>query len=498
MTFWLFGVGALLELLMQPITLLWRARMFLAGVNMVVIGFASLLLLAGWFNLFTVAIALLSGYRIFNQVRIIKQRMHERYLHRSTFRTSLTVIVLQVVLGFAWQAWDSWHTSGTTTWTVIASLQLLGAVALLISTTRRLKRTAWPAPSTVKSLSDSELPTVSVAIPARNESEDLQHCLQSVIASDYPKLEILVLDDCSQTKQTPEIIRSFAHDGVRFVQGEEPRETWLPKTQAYDRLTEEASGEYIIYCGVDVRFEPDSIRQIINTMAAKHKQMMSILPLRAAQSPAFIQAMRYFWELVPPRRLFRRPPILSSCWIISRQALQDAGGFRAVTRAIVPEAHFARQLLKTESYSFMRAGKSPGVTSSKSGDDQRETAIRMRYPQLHRRPENVLITAVLELFFLVLPFLLAVAGFWLPIGWAAQLLAFLAGVILVVTYELMGLSTRVTTWWFGLFALPVVAAYDIVMLHISMWKYEFSTVEWKSRNICIPVMHVIPHLPKID
>jgi len=71
---------------------------------------------------------------------------------------------------------------------------------------------------------------------------------------DYPKLEIIVLDDCSQNKHTPEIIRSFAHDGVRFIQGEHPKPTWLAKNQAYDRLAQESSGEFILFCGVDVRF----------------------------------------------------------------------------------------------------------------------------------------------------------------------------------------------------------------------------------------------------
>jgi hypothetical protein len=30
-----------------------------------------------------------------------------------------------------------------------------------------------------------------------------------------------------------------------------------------------------------------------------------------------------------------------------------------------------------------------------------------------------------------------------------------------------------------------------------MYKYEFREVIWKERNVCVPVMHVTPHLPKI-
>jgi hypothetical protein len=38
---------------------------------------------------------------------------------------------------------------------------------------------------------------------------------------------------------------------------------------------------------------------------------------------------------------------------------------------------------------------------------------------------------------------------------------------------------------------------ELVLGLTSMFKYEFSTVIWKDRNICIPVMHVIPKLPDL-
>jgi hypothetical protein len=39
--------------------------------------------------------------------------------------------------------------------------------------------------------------------------------------------------------------------------------------------------------------------------------------------------------------------------------------------------------------------------------------------------------------------------------------------------------------------------YDIALLNYSMWQYEFDEVIWKDRNVCIPVMQVIPKLPKV-
>ncbi|MBC7317136.1 MAG: glycosyltransferase, partial [Chloroflexi bacterium] len=43
----------------------------------------------------------------------------------------------------------------------------------------------------------ADRPLVSVLIPARNEARNIGACLESLVAQDYPNLEILVLDDDS-------------------------------------------------------------------------------------------------------------------------------------------------------------------------------------------------------------------------------------------------------------------------------------------------------------
>ncbi len=51
-------------------------------------------------------------------------------------------------------------------------------------------------------------PLVTVVIPAHNEEKVIERCLQSVINSDYPRLEIIVVDDASRDS-TSELVRTF-------------------------------------------------------------------------------------------------------------------------------------------------------------------------------------------------------------------------------------------------------------------------------------------------
>lgn len=494
----LLGVSVLLELILLY-TPAWQARRLLSVPVFCTSGFAAgFVALYAPISVFSIVVGLLYVYRAGNVIRIIEQRMHEKYLRQAVRRTSRWLMGMQLGAGLCWGLWLFIGIPPAVLWAAVAVLQLGVAALLLVTMLHRMRRTAWPAAT--EHYSDAELPTLTVAIPARNETEDLQQCLETLVACNYPKLEIIVLDDCSQTRRTPEIIRGFAHNGVRFIKGSEPDGIWLPKNRAYDRLATEATGAYILFCGVDIRFTPLALKEIVGTVLARKKRMMSILPERAPavrSGHALAQVMRYMWELVPPRRLFRRPPVLSSCWIIEKAALQEAGQFNAVRRSIVPEAHFARFAAVTDAYSFMRAGVNPGVQSTKGALEQRNTAVRMRYPQLHRRPENVVLLAAAEVGFILLPFVILVTGYWLGVGSVAILLAAATVAFLLVMYTVVALSTKLGNGLMTVMMLPVVVAYDLLLLHYSMAQYEFSEVDWKGRNVCVPAMHVIPHLPKV-
>jgi hypothetical protein len=482
------------------VPLIWKhlpIRQLMVMGCVALITFATVGFVASHPSVFSVLLAILSLYRLFNLCRMVEQRMNDHYLKNVTFRTFLVLSVMQLLLWCGDYALRhnilTWHDALT----VLVVAQGAATLVLLHSTIRTLNRTRIVEPT--ENLATSGLPTVTVAIPARNETEDLEECLSSLLANDYPKLEILVLDDCSQLRRTPEIIRSFAHDGVRFLKGEEPRDNWLAKNQAYDKLAQEANGEIILFCGVDIRFEPYSIKQLVAQLSTRKKRMISVLPLRTSSfnQHSFVQAARYFWELVPPRRLFNRPPVLSSCWLIYRKDLKALGGFAAVSRKVIPEAHFANELIKKDSYAFLRASQEASVQSVKSYAEQRSTAIRTRYPQLHRRPENVLLFSLAGITCFLLPVIVLISALLTHVASWVALASLMSFLVLTVINYLVTVPTRVNSWYVALWSFVPIVLTDLWLMHVSMVKYEFSEVIWKDRNVCVPVMHVIPSLPKL-
>ena len=481
----------LAEMVLYALPLAWQYRRGISPLLGVVILVTTLGLMRDVGLGAGVLLVFLGLYRLGNILRIIKGRMHQQYLRQAFGRTGLwlflihaavmVVIVLPLVLvptGF---------------WQVLTGFQLLVAVGFLVIIVKNILKLRFNSPDNF--LTDRELPTVTVAIPARNETDQLQACLQSLLLNDYPKLEIIVLDDCSQ-RPVSQIIKEFAHDGVRFVNGLQPVERWLAKNQAYQKLYQEATGDLILFCGVDARFGPQAIRAMVNLLYARNKSMLSVLPVRTVHSPSadLIQPTRYWWLLALPRRLFSRPAVLSTCWMIGRGDLKKLGGFSAVSHSILPENYFARELIKTDQYSFVRSSAELQVQTTKNFHEQYDTAIRTHYPLLRRRPENVLIMSFFSVIFFLGPFAGLVVALW---SQTSIILPILACLVLLVCHVLIVRSTDPSNTMLAVLTFPTVVLMRLWLDYSSMSQYEFGRVEWKDRNICIPVMHVIPKLPEL-
>jgi len=490
------GIVSLMELMLW-LSPVWRWRKALACLLIVGLSVSSGAVFGAHFSFWAGLVLILSLYRVINLLRLIEGRTQADYLFGVARGTSYWLIGLQI-LALMIAALGHVTKVQPMTWLyVLVGVELVLAVVLLASTIRHL-RTTKP-PSLKQAYADRDLPTLTIAIPARNETTELEACLQSLLEADYPKLEVLVLDDCSRDKRTPEIIRGFASNGVTFIAGKAPPGHWLAKNYAYKQLADEANGGLLLFCGVDVRFQRGSLRALVETLLAKKKSMLSLIPRNQLPGPwqfgsLLVQPTRYAWELALPRRWLQRPPVLSTCWLITSEALQAAGGFQAVAHSTSIESYFARKTAsKQDGYSFLQSDGTIGLSSAKDFSEQRATAIRTRYPQVHRRPELVGLLTVAELAALVGPFGLVLGGI-LAQTWLLLLTSVLVCVLLVIFYARIVTLTYRRFQLRSLWLLPFATLYDVGLLNYSMWRYEFREVIWKGRDVCIPVMRTVAQL----
>ncbi|MCU0425142.1 MAG: glycosyltransferase family 2 protein [Candidatus Kapabacteria bacterium] len=157
---------------------------------------------------------------------------------------------------------------------------------------------AWNGLSLL-SLKDIEIaplkakPLLTVIIPACNEATTIENALQSLRQSDYPNLEILLVNDRS-TDETGAIIDRMAVQDkrIRPIHITTLPEGWLGKVHALYTASKEASGDFLLFTDADVHFQSDTLSRTLAYMEASNLDHLTMLPeTRAVTAPSvFSQA----------------------------------------------------------------------------------------------------------------------------------------------------------------------------------------------------------------
>lgn len=322
----------------------------------------------------------------------------------------------------------------------------------------------------------TDMPSVSVCIAARNERHAMTRCIESVLASTYPKMEVLVLDDDS-VDNTSSLIKAFAHEGVRFIQGGELPDGWLGRNHALQRLLNEASGTYVLFIGVDTILSPQSIAQLVAYAEARDARMISVLPQRrsALTLNVLFSPFRYFWQIVGHRT--SHPVFASSVWMAKRKNLQtDFNDMVSLKNSIEPELDIARYYFAHRTYKFLVSRSLLGISYDKKMTSQVETIVRIRYPQLGYSSFMTLTTSFIKIAVALTP-LLAVTGSYA--AWLAALV-YLIGVVLYRIYLKFAWSYGANI---GMWLWPAILCLDAYLSLLSMYRHLTHTVTWKGRRI---------------
>lgn len=157
-------------------------------------------------------------------------------------------------------------------------------------------------------LSDqSDLPLLSVIIPARNEEHNIGHCLDGLVKANYPpgRLQIIVVNDRS-TDRTAAIVEAYAssHPQIELVQGRPLPEGWTGKVHACWQGAEQARGEWLIFLDADSTVKPDLLYSTVSFAVEKRIELLTLIPFQILKSfperfwlPGIFFGFSYFLNL---------------------------------------------------------------------------------------------------------------------------------------------------------------------------------------------------------
>jgi glycosyl transferase family 2 len=152
-----------------------------------------------------------------------------------------------------------------------------------------------PSLNDADALKDSECPQVSILFAGRDEADKLPGALETFLALDYPRYEVIAVDDRSDDR-TGAILEAAAQTDPRLkpVRVAILPDGWLGKPHALQQAYEHSSGEWLVFTDADVHFRPDLLRRAIALAQARNWDHMTLLGAPKMFTPTEKIVMTFF------------------------------------------------------------------------------------------------------------------------------------------------------------------------------------------------------------
>jgi chlorobactene glucosyltransferase len=354
-----------------------------------------------------------------------------------------------------------------------------------------------PSLDDVPPIPSPDAPLISVVIPARNEARNLPRCVESILRSRYPALEVIVVNDRSED-ETGIIAHAFAarDPRVRAVDAPPLPEGWFGKQWACAQGAAAARGALLCFTDADTTHAPDLLPRAERVLRAQSLDLLSV---------AGHQELRTFWERVVQPQVFTMLAMRyggahhvnrsrraadkianGQFMLFARAAYDDVGGHAAVRAKAAEDLALAQWLFEQGKRTALVSGVAQLSTRmyASLGEIVRGWMKNIYAGALDTVPFGALGRALLPAALLSVPaamlapvvlLLLGLAG---VVGGAVTTWALLCTVIMLIWWAAVyGIAIRTTPAYALTFPLGAVVVAYIIVRALARGR----VVEWKGR-----------------
>ncbi len=198
-------------------------------------------------------------------------------------------------------------------------------------------------------------PLVSVCVPARDEERGIVACLESLLDQDYPRFEVIVVNDHS-TDRTGELIRELAGKDSRLIalDGKDLPQGWLGKPFALHQAFQKSKGDVLLFTDADPVFKPYALSTAVSTMRDEGLDALTLMPQaefgsfweRAVQPVifGFIASLTRFRKVNSPDH--KSAMGFGAFLMFTRSAYQAIGGHEGGKADVLEDVLIAKRLKK--------------------------------------------------------------------------------------------------------------------------------------------------------
>lgn len=194
-------------------------------------------------------------------------------------------------------------------------------------------------------------PTVSVILSARDEGRHIEATLRSLLAQDYPHLEIIAVNDRSGD-DTGEVMSSIEDRRLRVLTIRDLPSGWLGKTHGLWAGYRASKGDLLLFTDADVVFHPGAVRACVGHLLKGPYDNLTLFPglvLKSYFEAMFVSYFTIIFNLryQPWAARFRRLPYyvgIGAFSLVRRQVYEKAGTHQAVALDVADDMMLGRAL----------------------------------------------------------------------------------------------------------------------------------------------------------
>jgi hypothetical protein len=236
-------------------------------------------------------------------------------------------------------------------WSALAFVPMALAAVLALVGSRRLVTLAR-----VPRFEGPAFPRVSVIVAARDEARGVERAARSLLALDWPDLEVVAVDDRS-TDGTGAILDRLASLDPRLavVHVTELPDGWLGKNHALHLAASRASGSWLLFTDGDVVLHPAALRHAVAYADSHRLDHLTVgpeapvpgLPLQAAVAGfgVFFGLAIQPWRVRNPRT--RAHVGIGAFNLVRAEAYRRAGGHTALALRPDDDLMLGKRLKRT-------------------------------------------------------------------------------------------------------------------------------------------------------
>ena len=195
---------------------------------------------------------------------------------------------------------------------------------------------------------------ISIIIPCRNEEENIEASVESILNQDYKNFELLLIDDNS-TDNTWKIIDKLSkkYSQIKSFKGKKLPANWAGKNWACHQMFQKSKGDFLLFIDADTKLINYAVSSGLRHIEDNNLEFITLVPKRKILNfTDYLIWIMVSWFILSwiPIYLAKKLPFgifaagFGQFLLFNREAYEKSGGHKKISNMVLDDFELARSV----------------------------------------------------------------------------------------------------------------------------------------------------------